>query len=38
VGLSIKEGNVAGRQGGGRETNECYSVTKKNRSWGMLPF
>jgi hypothetical protein len=33
VGPSIKGGNVAGRQGGGRETmrdNECNSETKKN--------
>jgi hypothetical protein len=37
VGPSIKRGNVAGRQGGGREINECYSKTKKKRSWGMLP-
>jgi hypothetical protein len=21
----------------GRETNECYSKTKENQSWGMLP-
>jgi hypothetical protein len=28
---------VAGRQGGGREINECYSKTKENQSWGMLP-
>jgi hypothetical protein len=28
---------VAGRQGGGREINECYSETKENRSWGMFP-
>jgi hypothetical protein len=28
---------VVGRQGGGREINECYSETKKNQSWGMLP-
>jgi hypothetical protein len=28
---------VAGRQGGGREINECYSEIKKNWSWGMLP-
>jgi hypothetical protein len=34
---SIKEGNVAGSQGGGREINECYSETKENWSWGMLP-
>jgi hypothetical protein len=27
-------GDVAGRQG---EINGCYSETKKNRSWGMLP-
>jgi hypothetical protein len=37
VGPSIKGGNVTGRQRGGREINECYSETKKNRSWGMLP-
>jgi hypothetical protein len=30
VGLSIKAGNVAGRQGEGREINECYSKTKEN--------
>jgi hypothetical protein len=36
VGLSIKGGDVARRQGGGREINECYSKTKKNWSWGML--
>jgi hypothetical protein len=29
--------SVAGRQGGGREINECYSKTKENQSWGMLP-
>jgi hypothetical protein len=28
---------VAGRQGRGREINECYSGTKKNWSWRMLP-
>jgi hypothetical protein len=28
---------VAGRQGGGREINECYSKTKENQSCGMLP-
>jgi hypothetical protein len=33
VGLSIKAGNVAGRQGGGREISECYSNTKENWSW-----
>jgi hypothetical protein len=32
VGLSIKRGNVAGRQGGGREINECYSETKEKQS------
>jgi hypothetical protein len=37
VGPSIKGGNKAGRQGGRREINECYSETKENRSWGMLP-
>jgi hypothetical protein len=37
VGPSIKGGNVAGRQGGGREINECYSETKENQSWGVLP-
>jgi hypothetical protein len=37
VGMSIKGGNVVGRQGGGREINECYSETKKNWSWEMLP-
>jgi hypothetical protein len=36
-GLSIKEGTVAGRQGREREINECYSKTKENWSWGMLP-
>jgi hypothetical protein len=30
------EGTVAGMQGGGRATNECYSETKENWSWGML--
>jgi hypothetical protein len=35
MGLSIKGRNVAGRQGGGREINECYSETKKKQSWGM---
>jgi hypothetical protein len=30
VGPSIKGGNKAGRQGGRREINECYSETKKN--------
>jgi hypothetical protein len=43
VGLSIKAGNVAGRQGGGREImrdNERYSETEKkktdlgNVTWG----
>jgi hypothetical protein len=29
--------HVAGRQRGGREISECYSKTKENRSWGMLP-
>jgi hypothetical protein len=28
---------VAGKQGGGREIDECYSKTKENQSWGMLP-
>jgi hypothetical protein len=28
---------VAGRSGEGREINECYSKTKENWSWGMLP-
>jgi hypothetical protein len=28
---------VAGRHGGGREINKCYSETKKKQSWGMLP-
>jgi hypothetical protein len=28
---------VARRQGGGREINECYSETKENRRWEMLP-
>jgi hypothetical protein len=37
VGPSSKGGTVAGRQGGGREINECYSETKENWSWGMLP-
>jgi hypothetical protein len=37
VGLSSKEENVAGRQGGGREINECYSKTKEDQSWRMLP-
>jgi hypothetical protein len=37
VGLNIKGGNVAGRQGVGRENNECYCETKKKWSWGMLP-
>jgi hypothetical protein len=32
VGPSIKVGNVAGRQGVGKESNECYSKTKENRS------
>jgi hypothetical protein len=31
LGLSIKGGSVAGRQGGGREINECYSETKKKK-------
>jgi hypothetical protein len=26
---------MAGRQGGGREINECYSETKEKRSWGI---
>jgi hypothetical protein len=29
----IKERNVAGMQGGGREINELPSETKKNQSW-----
>jgi hypothetical protein len=33
----VKRGNVAGRQGRGREINEFYSETKENWSWGMLP-
>jgi hypothetical protein len=37
VDKSIKQGNVARRQGGGREINECYSKTKENQSCGMLP-
>jgi hypothetical protein len=37
VSLSIKEGNMAGRKGAGREINECYSKTKESWSWGMLP-
>jgi hypothetical protein len=37
VSLSIKGENVAGRQGWGREINECYSETKENWSWGILP-
>jgi hypothetical protein len=37
VGLSIKGENVAGRQGGGGEINECFSKTKENQSWGLLP-
>jgi hypothetical protein len=37
VGPSIKVGNVAGKQGEGREINECFSETKKNRIRGMLP-
>jgi hypothetical protein len=37
VGPSMKGGSVAGRQGGGRETNECFSEAKKNQCWGMLP-
>jgi hypothetical protein len=28
---------VAGRQGGRREINECYSETKEKQSWGKLP-
>jgi hypothetical protein len=36
VGLSIKVGNVTGKQGGAREINECYSETKENPSWEML--
>jgi hypothetical protein len=35
-GPCIKGGNVAGRQGGEKEINECYSEPKKT-SWGMLP-
>jgi hypothetical protein len=34
--FQILYGTVAGRQGGGREINECYSETKKNQSWAML--
>jgi hypothetical protein len=37
VGPRIKVGNVAGRQKGRKEINECYSKTKENWSWGMLP-
>jgi hypothetical protein len=37
VSPSIKGENVTGRQGGGREINECYSETKENQSWGMFP-
>jgi hypothetical protein len=33
--VSLKIDFVAGRQGGGRETNECYSETKKNWNWGI---
>jgi hypothetical protein len=41
-GPNIKGGNVAGRQGGGREkmimrNNECYSETQKNWIWAMSP-
>jgi hypothetical protein len=36
LGPSIKGTNVAGRQGGGREINECYREIKKNWRWGML--
>jgi hypothetical protein len=32
-----KRGNVTARQGGEREINECYSETKENQSWGLLP-
>jgi hypothetical protein len=28
---------VAGRQGWGRENNECYNKTEENWSWGILP-
>jgi hypothetical protein len=28
---------MAGRQGGGREINECHSKRKENQSWRMLP-
>jgi hypothetical protein len=37
VSLSIKGRNVAERQTRGREINECYSETKENRGWGLLP-
>jgi hypothetical protein len=36
VSPSIKWG--CGRKAGrGREINECYSKTKENQSWGILP-
>jgi hypothetical protein len=37
VGLSMDVGNVTGRQGGGREINECSNETKENWSLEMLP-
>jgi hypothetical protein len=37
VGPIIKGWNVAGRHGGGREINECYSETKENQGCGLLP-
>jgi hypothetical protein len=33
MGLKIKEGNVAGKQGGRREINGCYREMKENQSW-----
>jgi hypothetical protein len=36
VSLSIKWGNVVGRQGGGKEINEYYRKTKENQSWRIL--
>jgi hypothetical protein len=38
VGLSIKVGNVAGRQGGGGEINECYSETKGKLELGNVTW
>jgi hypothetical protein len=35
--LAAVSAHVAEMQGGGREINECYSKTKENWSWGMLP-